>query len=166
MYLAHTNPTPLDSLYNWTCLSFFTLKSSGKQPTWNSPLHSFLNRPLSVVRAQSVAGSKTVLVRGAATTPTRGTDRKVVDEVCRPRPQSRPLWPPAWHPHNARASPSYPVRSVRVGLHPCRTRSNTPWCGRGLIEGEDCGRYLFLIFFFLDSSNGERERQHMHEGIV
>jgi hypothetical protein len=72
-------------------------------------------------------------------TPTRGTDRKVVDEDkkivnedCRPRPQSRPMWPLAWNPHIASPSPSYPVRRVRVGLHPCRTRSNTPWCGRAL----------------------------------
>lgn len=62
-------------------------------------------------------------------TENMGTNRKIVDEVCRFRAQSRPLWPPAWHPHNGTVSPSNPVRRVRVGLHPCRSRSKTPWCG-------------------------------------
>lgn len=65
-------------------------------------------------------------------TGNRGTDRKTMDEINRPRAQNRPLGPSAWHPQIATASPSYPVGRVRVSLHPCRTRFNIPWCGRAL----------------------------------
>lgn len=69
-------------------------------------------------------------------------DRKLVDGVHRYRAQTRPLWPPASGRHMTTSGPSYPVGRVRVGLHPCRSRSGTPWCGRALRQ---------TAFYFLTS---------------
>jgi hypothetical protein len=50
--------------------------------------------------------------------------------------------PPARHRQEGIVSPSYPVWGIRLAPPRCRSRSNTPWCGRALrfSRGTSCAK--------------------------